>query len=53
VEGAEELEHAFGRVQARLKMMPERFDWAREQIRQGSGIPLEEVRNGLRARVRT
>jgi hypothetical protein len=53
VEAAEELEHAFGRVQARLKMTPERFDRAREQIRQGLGIPLEEVRNGLRARVRT
>jgi hypothetical protein len=29
------------------------FDRAREQIRQGQGIPMEEVRNGLRARVRT
>jgi hypothetical protein len=53
VEEAEALEHAFGRVQARLMMTPERFDHAREQIRQGLGIPAEEVRNGLRGRVRT
>jgi hypothetical protein len=53
VEGGEQLEHAYGHVQARLKMTPELFDRAREQIRQGQGIPMEEVRNGLRARVRT
>jgi hypothetical protein len=53
VENAEALEHAFGRVQARLKMTPELFDRAREQIRQGQGIPMEGLRDGLRARVRT
>ena len=49
---AEELEDAFGRVQARLKMTPEMFDRAREQIRQGLGIPMEKLRHELRARVR-
>ena len=53
VENAEALEHAFGRVQARLKMTPEMFDRAREQIRQGLGIPMQELRDELRARVRS
>lgn len=52
VQNADDLEHAVGRVQARLNMTPEKFDRAREQIRQGLGIPLEEVRSELRARIR-
>jgi hypothetical protein len=52
IENVDSLEHAFGRVQARLKMTPEMFDRAREQIRQDQGIPMEGLRNGIRARVR-
>jgi hypothetical protein len=51
VENAEVLEDAFGRVSARLLMTPEKFDRAREQIRQGQGIPMEELRK-FRSRVR-
>ncbi len=52
VANAEALEDAFGRVRGRLNMTPEMFDRAREQIRQGQGIPMPERANGLRARVR-
>lgn len=53
VEDAEALEHAFGRVQARLKMTPEMFDRSREQVRRGEFIPMQELRNELRARLCT
>lgn len=52
VKGAETLEHAFGRAQARLKLKPEMIEMAVEQVRQGHGIPLGELRDELRARLR-
>jgi len=53
VDNAEALEDAFGRVQARLKMTPGMFDRAREQVRRGEFIPLQELRDELRSRLRT
>jgi hypothetical protein len=52
VSNARELEDAFGRVSARLKLTPEMIAHATEQVRQGHIIPLEELRNELRARLR-
>ena len=52
LEKAEALEHAFGRVQARLKWTPEKFDRAHEQVRRGEFIPLQELRNERTRRLR-
>jgi len=53
VNNAEALEHAFGRMQARLKMTPEMVDRAMEQIRLGQGIPMQELRKQRSAQVRS
>ena len=44
---------AYGRVRARLKLTPEMITHAMEQIRQGQAVPMKELRDELRARVRT
>jgi hypothetical protein len=46
------LEDAYGRVSARLKLTPEMIARATEQVRQGQAIPIKELRDELRARVR-
>jgi hypothetical protein len=53
VENAAVLEHAFGRVQARLKLAPDAVEHAIAQIQSGEGIPVGELRDELRARVRS
>lgn len=50
---AEELEQAYARMQARLKLTPDMFERAMAQSRRGEGIPMKELRDELRARVRT
>jgi hypothetical protein len=52
VANAEDLEHAYGRVRARLGLTPEMLSRAAEQVRQGQARPLKELRDELLARVR-
>ena len=52
VEGADALEHAYGRVRARLKLAPAAVERAAAQARHGEGVPMKELRDELRARVR-
>jgi hypothetical protein len=52
VQNAEVLEDAHCRALARLKLTPEMLARAMEQVRQGQTIPLTELRDELRSRVR-
>jgi hypothetical protein len=52
VQGAQALEQAHGRAAARLKLTPEMMERATAQARRGEGVPLKELRDELRARVR-
>jgi hypothetical protein len=52
VNDIEALEDAYARVQARLKLTPDMVEHAMQQIRQGEGIPMKELRDELCARVR-
>lgn len=47
------LEDAYGLARARLKLTPEKLMRAMEQVRNGNVVPAEELRNELRARLRT
>lgn len=52
LEHAEALEKAYGCARARLELTPEMIARATQQARQGQVIPLKELRDELRARVR-
>jgi hypothetical protein len=52
VQGLSELEDAYWRVKARLKLTPEMIERAMDQVRRGETIPAEEARNELRNRHR-
>ena len=49
----EQLDRAIGSTRARLKLRPEQVVSATRQALAGQVIPMEELRNELRARVRT
>ena len=53
VDGVDALEHAPGRARARFKLTPEMIERACAQIRGGDGVPLKDLRDELRSRVRT
>lgn len=52
VDGAQALEDAHGQARARLKLTPEMIARATQQVRDGHTVPIEELRNELRARLR-
>lgn len=52
IAGLKALEDAYGRVRARLSVTPDQLAAARQQVAQGQGIPVQELRDELRARLR-
>ena len=46
------LEHAFGRVQARLKLAPETVERAMSQIDAGGALPIVDLRGEIHSRIR-
>ena len=52
VQRSDALEDAFAKVQARLKLTPEMIERAMAQVREGKAIPMGELRDELRSRIR-
>jgi len=52
VTGADELSDAHIRVRARLAVSPEKIAAAKEQVRQGKSVPIEDLRHELQTRLR-
>jgi hypothetical protein len=52
VSRSEDLEDAYAKVSNRLALTPEKISRAIEQVRQGLAIPMQEIRDGLNARIR-
>ena len=51
IDGADDLDHAIGRIRARLQVTPESHLQGLEEIRRGDVVSMEEVRRELRDRV--
>ena len=53
VPNAQSLERAIGRTRAQIKCAPEKIARAMEQVRDGKVVPIKELRDELRARLRS
>jgi hypothetical protein len=52
INAAAQLREGYGRVRARLSVTPEQIVKAKQQVRQGHVVPVKELRDELRARLR-